>query len=76
MSADARPNDNFVFHQMLVPFALPNIITPYPKRESQSDDDMGLAQWASNSPHQFAIPSTVIVEQELTVDLDARKFAL
>jgi len=44
-------NDNFVFHQTLVAFALPkpngkeiNIITPYPKREPQPGDDMGLAQ--------------------------------
>jgi quinoprotein glucose dehydrogenase len=47
--------DNFVFHQTLVAFALPkpngkendkeiDIVTPYPKREPQPGDDMGLAQ--------------------------------
>jgi quinoprotein glucose dehydrogenase len=44
-------NDNFVFHQTLVAFALPksgdkeiDIVTPYPKREPKPGDDMGLAQ--------------------------------
>lgn len=44
-------SDNFVFHQTLVAFALPkpgekeiDIVTPYPKREPQPGDNMGLAQ--------------------------------
>jgi hypothetical protein len=44
-------NENFVFHQTLVAFALPrpgdkpvDIVKPYPKRQGREGDNMGPSQ--------------------------------